>query len=136
MKGTAALNLLRGASQNNNYAQAVNGMYLAATGGQRQHFPVLGFYGFSVGYTSIISSRAKTAKDATEPVPLGNLNDVDDVSPSSPKPSNAASRKRKKKRTKKKDTGNKVGLICSPRTPQTHTLLAFPSATRGSRRCP
>jgi hypothetical protein len=47
------------------YAQAVNGMYLAATRGQRQHFPVLGIYGFSVGYPSIISSPAKTAKDAT-----------------------------------------------------------------------
>ncbi|KAJ7328981.1 hypothetical protein DFH08DRAFT_815726 [Mycena albidolilacea] len=111
MKGAAALNLLRSASQNNNYAQAVNGMYLAATGGQQQHFPVLGIYGFSVGYTSIISSRAKTAKDATEPVPLGNLNNVNDVSLSSPKPSNAASCKRKKKRTKKKDTSNKPSPV-------------------------
>ncbi|KAJ7016173.1 hypothetical protein C8F04DRAFT_1282418 [Mycena alexandri] len=101
MKGAAALTLLRGASQNNNYAQAVNGMYLAATGGQRQHFPVLGIYGFSVGYTSIISSRAKTAKDAT-PAPLGDLNDVDVVSPSAPTPANAARRKKKKKKQKKK----------------------------------
>jgi hypothetical protein len=60
VKGAAALALLRGASQNNNYAQAVNGMYLAATGAQRQHFPILGIYGFSVGYTSIISSISKT----------------------------------------------------------------------------
>ncbi|KAJ7753253.1 hypothetical protein B0H16DRAFT_1723284 [Mycena metata] len=96
--GAAALTLLRGASQNNNYVQAVNGMYPAATGGQRQHFPVLGIYGFSIGYTSIISSRPKTAKEATEPAPPGDLNDVDDAPPSTPTPANAASRKKKKKK--------------------------------------
>ncbi|KAF8134695.1 hypothetical protein K438DRAFT_2126551 [Mycena galopus ATCC 62051] len=60
MKGTATLTLLHGASQNNNYAQSVNGIYLAATDGQHQHFPVLSIYGFSIGYTSIISSPAKS----------------------------------------------------------------------------
>jgi hypothetical protein len=40
-------------------------MYLAATGAQRQHFPILGIYGFSIGYTSIISSVPKTANDGT-----------------------------------------------------------------------
>ncbi|KAJ7456193.1 hypothetical protein FB451DRAFT_1512643 [Mycena latifolia] len=63
MKGAAALTLLRGASQYNNYAQSVQGMYLAATGGQRQHFPVLGLFGFSIGYTSIISSAARADAD-------------------------------------------------------------------------
>ncbi|KAJ7888200.1 hypothetical protein B0H13DRAFT_1888515 [Mycena leptocephala] len=99
MKGAAALTLLRGASQNNNYPQSVNRMYFAATGGQRQHFPVLGIYGFSVGYTSIILNLTKTAndatavKDATEPSvdPHDDLNDVDDVSPSTP---TAAGRRR------------------------------------------
>ncbi|KAJ6564025.1 hypothetical protein B0H19DRAFT_1067626 [Mycena capillaripes] len=104
MKGAAALTLLRGASQNNNYAQSVNGMYLAATGGQRQHFPVLGIYGFSIGYPSIISSTlGKTAKEETaDPSlnPTDDLNDIDDVSPST-SPS-AAPKKQKKKRSKKK----------------------------------
>ncbi|KAJ6584712.1 hypothetical protein B0H19DRAFT_1059083 [Mycena capillaripes] len=103
MKGAAALTLLRGASQNNNYAQSVNGMYLAATGGQRQHFPVLGIYGFSIGYTSIISSTlGKTAKEETaDPSlnPTDDLNDIDDVSPST---SPSAAPKKKKKRSKKK----------------------------------
>ncbi|KAJ7917839.1 hypothetical protein B0H13DRAFT_2231360 [Mycena leptocephala] len=66
MKGTAALTLLRGRSQKNNYPQAVTGTYLAATGGQRQHYSVLGLYGFSMGYTSIISRS--TGKASTEEV--------------------------------------------------------------------
>ncbi|KAJ7654569.1 hypothetical protein DFH06DRAFT_1133343 [Mycena polygramma] len=64
MKGTAALTLLRGRSQKNNYPQAVTGTYLAATGGQRQHYSVLSLYGFSMGYASIISRS--TAKAPTE----------------------------------------------------------------------
>ncbi|KAJ7102520.1 hypothetical protein B0H15DRAFT_768975 [Mycena belliarum] len=55
MKGCAALTLLRGHSQKNSYAQAVMSTYLAATGGQRQHFSVLSLYGFSMGYSSTIS---------------------------------------------------------------------------------
>jgi hypothetical protein len=55
MKGCAALTLLRGNSQKNSYAQAVMSTYLAATGGQRQHYSVLSLYGFSMGYSSTIS---------------------------------------------------------------------------------
>ncbi|KAF8218134.1 hypothetical protein K438DRAFT_1702685 [Mycena galopus ATCC 62051] len=55
MQGCAALTLLRGASQNNSYAQAVMSTYLAATGGQRQHYSVLALYGFSLGYTTTIA---------------------------------------------------------------------------------
>ncbi|KAJ7084898.1 hypothetical protein B0H15DRAFT_783568 [Mycena belliarum] len=56
LRGSAALTLLRGASQYNNYAQAVHSAYLAATGASRQHFAVFGALGSSIGYTSIISS--------------------------------------------------------------------------------
>ncbi|KAK7007004.1 hypothetical protein R3P38DRAFT_3599287 [Favolaschia claudopus] len=100
MKGAAALTLLRGASQNNNYAQAVNGMYLAATGAQRQHFPVLGVYGFSIGYTSIISSVLGTgngreaAGEKTDAA--DDMNEVDEA-PGVP----VAQKKKRKKRTKK-----------------------------------
>ncbi|KAK6991557.1 hypothetical protein R3P38DRAFT_3331712 [Favolaschia claudopus] len=100
MKGAAALTLLRGASQNNNYVQAVNGMYLAATGAQRQHFPVLGVYGFSIGYTSIISSVLGTgngreaAGEKTDAA--DDMNEVDEA-PGVP----VAQKKKRKKRTKK-----------------------------------
>ncbi|KAJ7742551.1 hypothetical protein B0H16DRAFT_1323267 [Mycena metata] len=64
MTGAAALTLLRSRSQRNNYAQSVTGTYLAATGGQRQHFSVLGVYGFSMGYNSIVSRS--TGKPSAE----------------------------------------------------------------------
>jgi hypothetical protein len=71
MNGTAALTLLRARSQKNNYPQTVTGTYLAATGGQRQHYSVLSLYGFSMGYTSIISRSTPkpsgvAAEEATE----------------------------------------------------------------------
>jgi hypothetical protein len=56
MKGCAMLTLLRGNSQKNSYAQAVMSTYLAATGGQRQHYSVLSLYGFLMGYSSTIST--------------------------------------------------------------------------------
>lgn len=46
--------LLKGYSEKNNYAQSVNGSYLMATGGQRQHFSVFRSWGFMPGYTTII----------------------------------------------------------------------------------
>ncbi|KAK7013469.1 hypothetical protein R3P38DRAFT_3206790 [Favolaschia claudopus] len=101
MKGAAALTLLRGASQNNNYAQAVNGMYLAATGAQRQHFPVLGVYGFSIGYTSIISSvfgASDRHQTETEKTDAGESLDGVDDAPGVPA---IQKQKKKKKRTKK-----------------------------------
>ncbi|KAF8205369.1 hypothetical protein K438DRAFT_1918070 [Mycena galopus ATCC 62051] len=55
MRGCTALTLLRGSSQNNSYAQAVMSTYLVATGGQRQHYSVLGLYGFLLGYTTTIA---------------------------------------------------------------------------------
>ncbi|KAF8155239.1 hypothetical protein K438DRAFT_1777780 [Mycena galopus ATCC 62051] len=107
MKGAVALTLLRGASQSNNYAQSVNGIYLAATSAQRQHFPVLGIYGFSIGYTNIVSSLSRTAqavataeKTSHEKVAVdsaGDLNGVDDA-PGVP----AAVFKKKRKKSKNK----------------------------------
>ncbi|KAF8196897.1 hypothetical protein K438DRAFT_1906287 [Mycena galopus ATCC 62051] len=63
MKGCAALTLLRGSSQNNSYAQAVMSTYLAATGGQRQHYSVLSLYGFSLGYTTTIAKAEGEEKN-------------------------------------------------------------------------
>ncbi|KAK7033871.1 hypothetical protein R3P38DRAFT_3186109 [Favolaschia claudopus] len=101
MKGAAALTLLRGASQNNNYAQAVNGMYLAASGAQRQHFPVLGIYGFSVGYTSIISSATRTPGTDQDPASDG-MDQLDEVEEAPGAAASAVAGKQKKKRSKKK----------------------------------
>ncbi|KAJ7101667.1 hypothetical protein C8R44DRAFT_747125 [Mycena epipterygia] len=69
LRGSAALSLLRAASQYNNYAQAVNSAYLAATGASRQHFAVFGALGSSLGYTSVVSSNkaaASTINTASE----------------------------------------------------------------------
>ncbi|KAF7345541.1 hypothetical protein MVEN_01572800 [Mycena venus] len=101
MKGTAVLTLLHGASQNNNYAQSVNDMFLTATGAQRQHFPILGIYGFSIGYTSIISNVPKTVNDCTAEKdastdPMDDLDEIDDA------PGVPACNKQKKKGSKKK----------------------------------
>ncbi|KAJ7043255.1 hypothetical protein C8F04DRAFT_944756 [Mycena alexandri] len=52
---SAALSLLKGFSQLNNYAQSIHSAYLAATGAPRQHFSVLGALGASLGYMTIIS---------------------------------------------------------------------------------
>ncbi|KAJ7815360.1 hypothetical protein B0H14DRAFT_3745883 [Mycena olivaceomarginata] len=76
-------------------------MYLAATGAQRQHFPILGIYGFSVGYTSIISSISKTTTTTGKSSDLSadsgdDLNAVDDA------PGVPAANKRKGKRSKNK----------------------------------
>ncbi|KAK7027796.1 hypothetical protein R3P38DRAFT_3315316 [Favolaschia claudopus] len=121
MKGAAALTLLRGASQNNNYAQAVNGMYLAATGAQRQHFPVLGVYGFSIGYTSIISSvlgtgngreaaGEKTVRESLYVMTkLNNLQDAaDDMNEVDEAPGVPVAQKKKRKKRTKKDKRKRV----------------------------
>ncbi|KAF8968228.1 hypothetical protein BDZ97DRAFT_1916075 [Flammula alnicola] len=65
IKGSAILSLLRSKSQNNNYAQAVLGTYLMATGAQRQHFHVFSSLGTSMSYNSIIS-RSTSGKDPAE----------------------------------------------------------------------
>lgn len=52
--GTAAVGLLKGASQHNSYVHAVTSTYLMATGAQRQIFSVLGSMGITMGYTSVI----------------------------------------------------------------------------------
>ncbi|KAK6984118.1 hypothetical protein R3P38DRAFT_3333003 [Favolaschia claudopus] len=121
MKGAAALTLLRGASQNNNYVQAVNGMYLAATGAQRQHFPVLGVYGFSIGYTSIISSvlgtgngrEAAGEKTVRESLcvmtKLSSLQDAaDDMNEVDEAPGVPVAQKKKRKKRTKKDKRKRV----------------------------
>ncbi|KAJ7482617.1 hypothetical protein FB451DRAFT_1350610 [Mycena latifolia] len=77
LRGSAALSLLRAASQYNNYAQAVNSAYLAATGAQRQHFAVFGALGSSLGYTSVVSQGVKAAvPDARAPGLLTMLSDA------------------------------------------------------------
>ncbi|KAJ6624223.1 hypothetical protein B0H10DRAFT_2162254 [Mycena sp. CBHHK59/15] len=60
LTGSAALALMNGASQNNSYSQAVHGTYLMATGGQRQHFSILHGFGWTMGYTSIITQSSGT----------------------------------------------------------------------------
>lgn len=52
------MTLLKGASQRNNYAQAVFSTYFMATGAQRQHFSILGALGITMGYASVITSGA------------------------------------------------------------------------------
>lgn len=59
MIGSAALILLRARSQINNYAQAVHGTYLTATGGQHQHFSVLSSLSVSVAYGGVIDQRGE-----------------------------------------------------------------------------
>ncbi|RDB26708.1 hypothetical protein Hypma_005341 [Hypsizygus marmoreus] len=68
MIGSAALSLLKGASQKNSFPQAVHSTYLLATGSQRQHFSVLSSLGITMGYTSVISQGSKTdAVNSGEP---------------------------------------------------------------------
>ncbi|EIM86401.1 uncharacterized protein STEHIDRAFT_57738, partial [Stereum hirsutum FP-91666 SS1] len=59
LQGSAALTLLKGFSEKNNYPAAVNGTYLMATGGQRQHFGVFRSLGIMPGYTTIIAPGDK-----------------------------------------------------------------------------
>ncbi|KAJ7131201.1 hypothetical protein C8R44DRAFT_829613 [Mycena epipterygia] len=73
LRGSAALSLLRAASQYNNYVQAVNSAYLAATGASRQHFAVFGALGSSLGYTSVVSSNKAAASTINRPRPPGLL---------------------------------------------------------------
>ncbi|KAF7343799.1 hypothetical protein MSAN_01960900 [Mycena sanguinolenta] len=116
MEGCAALTLLRGASQNNSYAQAVMSTYLAATGGQRQHYSVLALYGFSMGYSSTI---AKTfAPKVNVSAEDGGVDDgIDDNDATSDDdeshPSRKKRRKKKKKGKKKRIRG--PGLLSSLR---------------------
>ncbi|KAF8156294.1 hypothetical protein K438DRAFT_1621597, partial [Mycena galopus ATCC 62051] len=58
LRGSAALSLLKGFSQYNNFPQSIHGAYLAATGASRQHFTVFGALGASLGYTAVISKGA------------------------------------------------------------------------------
>ncbi|KAJ7934603.1 hypothetical protein B0H13DRAFT_2305373 [Mycena leptocephala] len=128
MKGTAALTLLWGRSQKNNYTEAVTGTYLAATGGQRQHYSVLGLYGFAMGYTSIISRSTGKASaedgDVAEPVAVGaqdsdsegGLNDIDDIDSGLPalEPAPGKNKKtKKKKKSKKRKRVRGPGLFSS-----------------------
>ncbi|KAJ7022410.1 hypothetical protein C8F04DRAFT_960328 [Mycena alexandri] len=69
LRGSAALSLLKGFSQYNNYAQSIHSAYLAATGAPRQHFSVLGALGVSLGYTTVISKGVKKHKTATKQKP-------------------------------------------------------------------
>ncbi|KAJ7237510.1 hypothetical protein C8J57DRAFT_999747, partial [Mycena rebaudengoi] len=62
-QGAAALTLLQASSQQNNYAQAVTSLYLAATGAQRQHLSVLSLYGASINYTSVIGAGTTLKED-------------------------------------------------------------------------
>ncbi|KAJ7082950.1 hypothetical protein B0H15DRAFT_803079 [Mycena belliarum] len=108
MKGCAALNLLRGASQNNSYAQAVMSTYLAATGGQRQHFSVLSLYGFSMSYSSTISktfapkTSGEEAATSNEDVSASDWEDAgEDKPPPLAGPSKGAARKKRNKKKKK-----------------------------------
>ncbi|KAF8174074.1 hypothetical protein BJ912DRAFT_858960 [Pholiota molesta] len=68
VRGSAILALLRSRSRTNNYAQAVIGTYLMATGSQRQHFTVFSSLGISMSYNSVVAapssqSTSKRKKD-------------------------------------------------------------------------
>ncbi|KIM45742.1 hypothetical protein M413DRAFT_24874 [Hebeloma cylindrosporum] len=69
MEGSAVLTLLKSRSQTNNYAQAIHGMYLMATGAQRQHFSVLSSLGITVGYGNVIDQRKPGKATATTKKP-------------------------------------------------------------------
>ena len=72
--GTAAIGLLKGASQHNSYVHAVNSTYLMATGAQRQIFSVLGTMGITMGYTSVIYQPPEQAeKPDTNVSPAVNI---------------------------------------------------------------
>ncbi|KAF7372061.1 hypothetical protein MVEN_00064400 [Mycena venus] len=121
MKGCAALTLLRGAteaSQNNSYAQAVMSTYLAATGGQRQHYSVLSLYGFSMGYSSTISKTfAPKVKAVEDPGPDVNATafDSDNKSSASKNEDEASGASQaNKKRRKKKKKGSKRKRVRGP----------------------
>ncbi|KAJ6619584.1 hypothetical protein B0H10DRAFT_1946637 [Mycena sp. CBHHK59/15] len=59
--GSAALSLLKGFSQYNNFAQSIHSAYLATTGTPRQHFAVFGALGAALGYTMVILKGVKAA---------------------------------------------------------------------------
>ncbi|KAJ7872721.1 hypothetical protein B0H13DRAFT_2553278 [Mycena leptocephala] len=67
LRGSAALSLLKGFSQYNNFVQSIHSAYLAATGAPRQHFAVFGALGAALGYTTVISKGVK-AEVASETV--------------------------------------------------------------------
>ncbi|KAJ7036838.1 hypothetical protein C8F04DRAFT_1181176 [Mycena alexandri] len=87
LRGSAALSLLKGFSQYNNYAQSIHSAYLVATGAPRQHFSVLGALGVSLGYTTVISKGVKVAPApaatedtaTNEPEPTSDGEDYDDM---------------------------------------------------------
>ncbi|KAF7375236.1 hypothetical protein MSAN_00410200 [Mycena sanguinolenta] len=118
MEGCAALTLLRGASQNNSYAQAVMSTYLAATGGQRQHYSVLALYGFSMGYSSTIA-KAFAPKVNVPAAEDGSVDDgIDDNDTISDDDKSHASRDKKQRKKKKKGKKKRIrspGLLSSLR---------------------
>jgi hypothetical protein len=61
--GSAAIGLMKGASQHNSYVHAVNSTYLMATGAQRQIFSVLGSMGITMGYSSVIFQPPEQKKE-------------------------------------------------------------------------
>ncbi|KAF7373984.1 hypothetical protein MSAN_00611300 [Mycena sanguinolenta] len=112
LAGSAALSLLNGASQNNSYAQAVNGTYLMATGGQRQHFSILHGFGWSMSYTSIISKPSKPAP--TDKAAANELDEIDEGEPTTPGKHarrNKENREAKKAKKKRKRTPGTLSLL-------------------------
>ncbi|KAF7426523.1 hypothetical protein PC9H_008892 [Pleurotus ostreatus] len=65
---SAAFTLLKAASSNNSYPQAVIGTYLMSTGAQRQHLSVATTLGLSVSYPNIIhhARRENTVSEDTD----------------------------------------------------------------------
>ncbi|KAJ7802677.1 hypothetical protein B0H13DRAFT_1931731, partial [Mycena leptocephala] len=108
LTGSAALALMNGTSQNNSYSQAVHGIYLMATGGQRQHFSILYGFGWTMGYTSIISQTLQVP--GATAAAADTLNEIDGVDP--PTPGRHAPKNKKQCEAKKAEKKR----ICGPRT--------------------
>ncbi|KAF7333611.1 hypothetical protein MSAN_02413300 [Mycena sanguinolenta] len=93
--------------------------YLAATGGQRQHYSVLGLYGFSLGYTTTIA-KAFAPKVAVQASSVDSSNEIDDVGNESSenevegtnKPKNKNKKKKRKQRARRPGIFSRLRDAC------------------------
>ena len=66
--------LLGERSQNNSYGRHIVGLYLYATGAQRQTISVLAHMGYSSSYTSIVGTSAQKSVPHEDLAPVTQLN--------------------------------------------------------------
>jgi hypothetical protein len=76
---SAALQLLGEYSHSNNFSKRIMGLYLYATGSQRQPITVMSHLGLSVSYYSLVASGKKTKNvdDSAEPNQIAMPSDED-----------------------------------------------------------